>query len=110
MKNLLIGITLTVLLLLSMYLNPFFIAELFSEKLFAEERKKVDLKALLVEPRDRWDMLVPEALKILQERHPDMDININYTVLPYGDGSVRRIMVEILEKKVPIDIISVDQI
>jgi multiple sugar transport system substrate-binding protein len=110
MKILLIGILFGVLLLLSTYLNPFFIAQSVAGVSPAEKRQKISLTALLVEPRDRWDLLIPEAIKLLQQRHPDMDVNINYTVLPYGDGSVRRVMEESLEKKLPVDIISVDQI
>ncbi len=110
MKILLIGIVFGVLLLLSMYLNTFFIAQSSTAVQPAEKRQKISLTALLVEPRDRWDILIPEAIKILQQRHPDIDVNLNYTVLPYGDGSVRRIMEESLERKLPVDIISVDQI
>lgn len=78
---------------------------------FAQEREQISLTALLVEPRDRWDILVTDAMKVLQKRHPDLAIDINYTVLPYGsNGQVRGIIQETLEKKVPVDIISVDQI
>jgi multiple sugar transport system substrate-binding protein len=78
---------------------------------FAQEREQISLTALLVEPRDRWDILVTDALKVLQKRHPDLALNINYTVLPYGSrGEVRGIIQDTLEEKVPVDLISVDQI
>jgi multiple sugar transport system substrate-binding protein len=64
----------------------------------------------LVEPRDRWDILLPDAIKILKVRHPEMAINLNYSVLPNADGSVRKSMEKTIENKVPIDLISVDQI
>lgn len=84
---------------------------LFPVESFAQEREQISLTALLVEPRDRWDILVTDAMKVLQKRHPDLTIDINYTVLPYGSsGQVRGIIQETLEKKVPVDIISVDQI
>jgi multiple sugar transport system substrate-binding protein len=101
-----IGISLALLLLLNSCVGFF-----YPVGSFAQEMEQVSLTALLVEPRDRWDILVTDALKVLQERHPDLDININYTVLPYGSsGEVRGVIQDILEKKTPVDIISVDQI
>lgn len=103
MKFSFIGIPLIVLLILSTYTNAFYTVDSFAQK-----RQQVSLTALLAEPRDRWDILVPDALKVLQERHPDIHIDINYTVLSYDDS--RRIMQGTLEKKIPVDVISVDQI
>jgi multiple sugar transport system substrate-binding protein len=62
----------------------------------------------LAEPRDRWDILVPDALKVLQERHHNVDININFTVLP--DNVSRGRMQDTLDNNFPVDLISVDQI
>jgi hypothetical protein len=45
---------------------------------------------MLIEPRDRWDILIPDALDVLQQKHPDIDIDINYTVYQYIPG--RQIM------------------
>jgi multiple sugar transport system substrate-binding protein len=101
-----IGISLVLLLLLNSCAGL-----LYPVASFAQEIEQISLTALLVEPRDRWDILVTDALKVLQERHPDLDININYTVLPYGSsGEVRGVIQDILEKKISVDIISVDQI
>jgi multiple sugar transport system substrate-binding protein len=101
-----IGISLVLLLLLNSCVGL-----LYPVASFAQEIEQISLTALLVEPRDRWDILVTDALKVLQERHPDLDININYTVLPYGSsGEVRGVIQDILEKKISVDIISVDQI
>lgn len=102
-----IGTSLMLLLLLLNTCTNF----LYPVESFAQEREQISLTALLVEPRDRWDILVTDAMKVLQKRHPDLAIDINYTVLPYGSsGQVRGIIQETLEKKVPVDIISVDQI
>lgn len=103
MKISLIGTSFILFLILGTYTNSFYTIESF-----AQTREQVFLTAILAEPRDRWDILVPDALKILQERHPDIDVDINYTVLPYDNS--RRIMQDMLEKKIPVDIISVDQI
>ena len=84
---------------------------LYPVESFAQKREQISLTALLVEPRDRWDILVADALKVLQKRHPDLAIDINYTVLPYGSsGQVRGVIQDTLERKIPVDIISVDQI
>jgi multiple sugar transport system substrate-binding protein len=77
---------------------------------FGQASQEISLNAILVEPRDRWDILLSDAIKILKARHSDIDIKLNYSVLPYADGSVRRIMQDTIEHKVPVDLISVDQI
>ena len=84
---------------------------LYPDESFAQEKEQVSLTALFVEPRDRWDILVTDAMKVLQKRHPDLAININYTVLPYGSsGEVRSVIQNTLDEKIPVDLISVDQI
>jgi multiple sugar transport system substrate-binding protein len=100
-----ISLMLVLMVTLSSYTNPFHILDSF-----AQTRQKISLKAILVEPRDRWDILLPDAIKILKARHPELDINLNYSVLPYADGSVRKSMQNTIENEVPIDLISVDQI
>ena len=81
MKISLIGTSFILFLILGTYTNSFYTIESF-----AQTREQVFLTAILAEPRDRWDILVPDALKILQERHPDIDVDINYTVLPYDNS------------------------
>ena len=49
----------------------------------SQRKKQVTLTATLVKPQPRWDMLLKSAMHKLQERHPDMNIQINYTLLPY---------------------------
>jgi multiple sugar transport system substrate-binding protein len=74
---------------------------------FAKE--KVVLKALLVEPKDRWEKsLIPMAVQNLTARHPELDIQVNYTVLPYNDA--REQMLKALGNNSDLDLISVDQI
>jgi multiple sugar transport system substrate-binding protein len=74
---------------------------------FAKE--KVTLNALLVEPRDRWEKaLIPMALQNLTARHPELDIQVNYTILPYDNA--REQMLKALGNHSNIDLISVDQI
>jgi multiple sugar transport system substrate-binding protein len=71
-------------------------------------KKEITLTALLVEPRDRWDMLISMALQNLRTKHPDYDIRINYTTLKYNDSRTQ--MSNLMANQTPIDLISVDQI
>ena len=63
---------------------------------FAKE--KITLRALLVEPSDRWEKtLIPMALQNLTARYPELDIQVNYTILPYNDA--REHMLEAMSNK-----------
>src|ERR687897_1250044 len=74
---------------------------------FAQE--KITLNALLVEPRDRWEKsLIPMALQNLTAKHPELDIQVNYTILPYNIA--REQMLKTLANNSNLDLISVDQI
>jgi multiple sugar transport system substrate-binding protein len=74
---------------------------------FAKE--KVILNALLVEPKDRWEKsLIPMAVQNLTAKHPELDIQVNYTVMPYNDA--REQMLKALGNHSNLDLISVDQI
>jgi multiple sugar transport system substrate-binding protein len=74
----------------------------------SQRKKQVTLTATLVKPQPRWDMLLKSAMHKLQERHPDMNIQINYTLLPYDIS--RNKMLNSLGNKSSIDLVSVDQI
>jgi multiple sugar transport system substrate-binding protein len=74
---------------------------------FAQE--KITLRALLVEPRDRWEKsLIPMALQNLTAKYPELDIQVNYTILPYNIA--REQMLKSLGNNSDLDLISVDQI
>lgn len=74
---------------------------------FAQE--KTILNALLVEPRDRWEeALIPMAIQNLTAKHPELDIQVNYTILPYDIA--REQMLKSLGNNSDLDLISVDQI
>jgi len=74
----------------------------------AQQKTETTLTAIVAEPKDRWDALFSDALKVLRERHPDMTINIDSRVLPYAD--TRKQILTSMAAKTPIDLISVDQI
>jgi len=97
------GIILVLLLGLSILLSTIFLVESNAQK-----PQEVKLTGLFVEPDDRWKSLVPSAMKELRLRHPNLNIQINYTVYPYNDARVQ--MLNSLANKNSIDIISLDQI
>jgi multiple sugar transport system substrate-binding protein len=50
-----------------------------------ESREQVTLVAILEDQGDpkRWDTLIQPALDELKMRHPELNIQINYTAYPY---------------------------
>lgn len=75
---------------------------------YAQKQQQVILTGLFVDPDDRWKMLIPSALNELRMRHPNLNIQINYTVYPYNDA--RSEMLKSMANGTSIDIISLDQI
>src|SRR5215217_942967 len=77
-----------------------------------ENKTNVTLRAILVTiPNDQgignWNHTLQAALNELNRRHPDMNIQIEYTE-PYGE--YRNSILDILSNDEPVDIISLDQI
>src|SRR5919198_1354451 len=74
------------------------------------QKKQVTLTVLLEDQGDpaRWKSLLQPAMQELKARHPDMNIELNYTTYPYDQA--RTHMLAALTTKTPIDLISVDQI
>jgi multiple sugar transport system substrate-binding protein len=75
-----------------------------------EKNNQVMLRAILTDLGDpnRWQTLFQPALEELRKRHPDLDIQLNYTTFPYN--MTRAALLESLSNKTAIDLISVDQI
>ena len=42
------------------------------------QKKQVTLTAIVAEPKERWDILFNSAQQKLREKHPDMDIKVDY--------------------------------
>ncbi len=84
----------------------FFISPMKLIPIIAQE--EITLTAIFAEPKERWDVLLENATKILNERHPDKTIKIDYRVLPYSD--TRTQILTAMAGKTPIDLISLDQI
>src|SRR5215212_583699 len=77
-----------------------------------ENKTNVTLRAILVTiPNDQgignWNHTLQAALNELNRRHPDMNIQIEYTE-PYGE--YRNSILDTLSNDEPVDIISLDQI
>src|SRR3954471_4133548 len=96
-----ICISLIIVLTINILATPNFILQSFA-------KKEVTLTALLVEPRDRWDMLISMALQDLRTKHPDYDIRVNYTSLKYDDARTQ--MSNLMANQTSVDLLSIDQI
>lgn len=70
--------------------------------------EKITLRAVLAEPRERWEILIEDALQKLRERHPDKEIEVDYSVLPYD--KTRTQILTAMAGQTEIDLISVDAI
>ncbi len=95
----------TIALVLSMLAMPFSFAITITS-----EKRQVTLTAMLEDQGDakRWNLLLVPALEELRARHPDKDIQLNFTTFPYAQARVQ--MLKALTNQTPIDLISVDQI
>src|SRR5919198_4209773 len=74
------------------------------------QKKQVTLTVLLEDQGDpaRWKSLLEPAMQELKARHPDMNIELNYTSYPYD--KTRTHMLAALTNATPVDIITLDQI
>jgi multiple sugar transport system substrate-binding protein len=74
------------------------------------KKQNITLTALLEDQGDptRWRSLIEPAMQKLMERHPDLDIEFNYTTSPYNVTRLK--ILSALEAKAPIDLITIDQI
>ena len=101
-----IVIVLTTVLVLNLVGTSNFIPSSVS----AQQKKQVMLTAMLTDLADpgRWKSLFQPAMQELKARHPDINIQINYTQYPYN--TTRSQLLTALASNTPVDLISVDQI
>ncbi|HEX2305495.1 MAG TPA: hypothetical protein VHH33_04345, partial [Nitrososphaeraceae archaeon] len=73
-------------------------------------QKQVVLSGILEDQGDpeRWKSLILPAIKELKHRHPDLDIQINYTTYPYNE--MRERLISEAKNHTVVDLISLDQI
>ena len=80
-----------------------------SISLATAQQKDVVLKAIIVEPEKRWKTLFGTALEKMRERHPELRIDVNYTVLPYFEAQ-KQIFESQDNNRTDVDLYSIDQI
>ncbi|MGH9973338.1 MAG: extracellular solute-binding protein, partial [Nitrososphaeraceae archaeon] len=73
-------------------------------------QKQIILSSILEDQGDpeRWKSLIVPAIKELRHRHPNLDIQMNYTTYPYNE--MREKLLSAADNHTNIDLISVDQI
>ena len=81
-------------------LSLLFISKINFVAIIAQE--EITLNAIFAEPKERWEILLDNATKILNERHPDKKIKIDFRVLPYSD--TRTQILTAMAGKTPIDL------
>jgi len=74
------------------------------------QKQEVRLSALLEDQGDpeRWKSLILPSLQELRNRHPDLNIQLNYTTYPYNE--MREKLLSAAQNKTEIDLITLDQI
>ena len=75
-----------------------------------DNKKQVTLIAILEDQGDpdRWNSLLHHSIQELNAKHPDLDIQINYTTYPYDE--IREQLLRLMSDKTPMDLVTVDQI
>jgi multiple sugar transport system substrate-binding protein len=74
------------------------------------QKQEVKLSALLEDQGDpeRWKSLILPSLQELRNRHPDLNIQLNYTTYPYNE--MREKLLSAAQNQTEIDLITLDQI
>ena len=77
---------------------------------YSQQKEQVTLRAILEDQGDpdRWSPLLQQSIQELNTKHPELDININYTTYPYDN--TREQLLKAMSDKVPVDLITVDQV
>jgi multiple sugar transport system substrate-binding protein len=75
-----------------------------------DKKKQVTLFAILEDQGDpdRWKSLIEPAVEEMRTRHPDLDIQINYTTYPYDQS--KKEMLDAISNESQVDLVSLDQI
>jgi multiple sugar transport system substrate-binding protein len=77
---------------------------------YSQQKEQVTLRAILEDQGDpeRWSPLLQQSIQELNAKHPELDININYTTYPYD--KTREQLLKAISEGIPVDLITVDQI
>jgi multiple sugar transport system substrate-binding protein len=81
-----------------------------SQLSYSHQKEKVTLTAILEDQGDpeRWNSLLQRSIQELNERHPNLDVSVNYTTYPYNETRER--LIKTISERTPIDLVTVDQI
>lgn len=72
------------------------------------EKRTVTLRMILINSdRRRWDLTLPNAEKAVEAAHPDLDIQVDAQILPFGDRLTQ--LRAAATGRTPIDLVSLDQ-
>lgn len=69
-------------------------------------KKKVTLTMTLAAPKARWDFLLSLAKQKFEAEHPNIDLTLDYEVLPYGDTHSK--LITMMAARTPRDLVSLD--
>lgn len=70
-------------------------------------KEKVTLSMILVAPEDRWNFLLGEAEKKFEAANPNIDVEVDAQILPFGDRLTQ--LRAAATAGTPLDIVSLDQ-
>jgi multiple sugar transport system substrate-binding protein len=75
-----------------------------------DNKKQVTLVAILEDQGEpeRWKALIQPAIEEMRTKHPDLDLEINYTAYPYDQA--KKEMLDAISNQTHVDLISLDQI
>lgn len=69
--------------------------------------ESLELSLVLVSPADRWDYILEKAEQAFEANHPDIDLQVNAQILPFGDRLT--LLRAAAVGGTPLDIVSLDQ-
>jgi multiple sugar transport system substrate-binding protein len=90
--------------------NSYSSSSSFSSPSSDDQKKQVTLTVMLdyLGDEKRWNIVFQPAMTELRDRHPDMDIKLDYR--PFSYSKLRTQFLEAINNQTSIDIMSVDQI
>ncbi len=102
-----VGLALTIVVIYVSFGASFILAQPQQQ---SKKQQQITLSAILEDQGDpaRWKSLLQPAMQELKARHPDINIELNYTTYP--SAQTRTHMLAALTNQTPVDLISVDQI
>ncbi|MFQ5795830.1 MAG: extracellular solute-binding protein [Candidatus Bipolaricaulia bacterium] len=73
----------------------------------AQQKQRITLRLILAAPAERWEFLLPEAEKVFEAENPDIDLDIQADITPFGERLTKQRAAA--AARTPVDIVSFDQ-